>query len=44
MMLRHDEFVLKIDPKDIPKYEQLSKDIIAWYKSKPIIYRIRNWK
>ena len=43
-MIRKDEFVLRIDPKDIPKYEQLAKDIISWYKSKPIIYRIRTSK
>ena len=44
MMIRKDEFILKINPKDIPKYEQLAKDIIAWYKSKPIVYKIRTWK
>ena len=43
-MKRYDHVVLKIDPKDADKYLQLSKDIISKYKSKPFIYKIRNWK
>jgi hypothetical protein len=44
MIIRHDEFILKIKPKDIPKYEQIAKDVLSWYKSKPIIFKIRNYK
>lgn len=31
MTLRHDEFVLKIDPKDEAKYEKIREEIAAWY-------------
>ncbi len=30
-MLRHDEFVLKIDPKDKAKFEKIREEIAAWY-------------